>query len=362
LDGVVFDLPDPQPWGDPEPGPWEEYGDGFVIGDSDPSLPGDRIEAEPQAEAEDEPEAEPETEAEDGTQAWAETGPETEAENEPETEPQAGEGDPPDAGKDDAGEDDAQVEDPEVDDPGKDPQSDHGEDPIDAPAGDTAGPLPAAPAVDGEGRGVEVVIESRDWYLGQNRRLFKVLSYALPILLLSLALNFWQVAKRPEPRYFAVTRDLRVMDMPPLSEPAIESRSLGNWAGDVVVRALSLNFLTWRQTLSDLRGEFDPAGFESFLGSLKEGGHLEKIEKERLSLSSLISGAPVVTGSGLRGGVMTWRLEMPLTLSYESSSGVVASQRLLAEVVVERVKPSLNPKGVVIKQIVLTAAGQPGSG
>jgi intracellular multiplication protein IcmL len=205
--------------------------------------------------------------------------------------------------------------------------------------------------------GAELVIESRDWYLGQNSRLFKVLMFVFPIILLSLALNVWQVVFKPEPRYFAVTQDLRIMEMPPLSEPVIENRSLGNWAGDVVVRALSLNFLTWRQTLSDLRGEFDPTGFESFLDSLKNGGHLDKIEKERLSLSSLISGAPVITGSGLRGGVMTWKLEMPLVLSYESSAGVVASQKLLAEVVVQRTKPSLNPKGVVIRQIVLTKTG-----
>ncbi|MDR2387557.1 MAG: DotI/IcmL family type IV secretion protein, partial [Deltaproteobacteria bacterium] len=205
--------------------------------------------------------------------------------------------------------------------------------------------------------GAEVVIESRDWYLGQNRRLFKILLFICPIILLSLALNAWQVVFKPEPRYFAVTQDLRIMDMPPLSEPVIESRALGNWTGDVVVRALSLNFLTWRQSLSDLRGEFDPKGFESFLESLKNGGHLDKIEKERLSLSTLISGAPVITGSGLRGGVMTWKLEMPLVLSYESSAGVVASQKLLAEVVVQRTKPSLNPKGVVIRQIVLTKTG-----
>jgi intracellular multiplication protein IcmL len=205
--------------------------------------------------------------------------------------------------------------------------------------------------------GAGLVIESRNWHLGQNRRLFKVLMFLCPILLVSLLLNAWQVVARPEPRYFAVTRDLRIIEMPPLSEPVVESKSLTNWAGDVVIRALSLNFLTWRQTLSDLRGEFDPGGFESFMSSLKSGGHLEKIEKERLSLSALISGAPVVTMSAVKGGVMTWKMEMPLVLSYESSTGVVASQKLLAEVVVQRTETSRNPRGVVIRQIVLTKAG-----
>jgi intracellular multiplication protein IcmL len=205
--------------------------------------------------------------------------------------------------------------------------------------------------------GAELVIESRSWYLGLSKKLFKCLAFVCPALLLSLGLNFWLAFSKPGPVYFAVTRDLRVKEMSPLSEPSIESRSLSDWAGDVVVRSLSLNFLTWRQTLSDLRDEFDPAGFESFLESLKSGGHLEKIEKERLSLSSIISGAPVITQAGVKAGVMTWKLEMPMVLSYESSSGVVASQRLIAEVFVQRTNANLNPRGVVIRQIVLAKAG-----
>jgi intracellular multiplication protein IcmL len=71
----------------------------------------------------------------------------------------------------------------------------------------------------------------------------------------------------------------------------------------------------------------------------------------------VVSGAPVVVASGLRGSVMTWRLEMPLALSYESSAGVVATQRLLAEVEVQRTQTVKNPRGVVIRQMVLTRSG-----
>jgi intracellular multiplication protein IcmL len=210
--------------------------------------------------------------------------------------------------------------------------------------------------VEVESHGVELVMESRNWYVGQNERLFKVILLVCTICLLCLAFIFYLYFTWPKPTYFAVTEDLRIMEMPPLSEPLIESHTLTNWVGDVVVRALSLNFLNWRRTLTDLRAEFDPAGFESFLESLKSGGHLEKIEKERLSLSIQISGAPVVTSNEVKAGVMAWKLEMPLVLSYESSTGVVASQKLLAEVVVQRTKTSLNPRGVVIRQIVLTKA------
>jgi intracellular multiplication protein IcmL len=172
-----------------------------------------------------------------------------------------------------------------------------------------------------------------------------------------LAANAAQALLRPEPRYFAVTRDLRVLEMPPLTEPVIGNQALLNWTADVMVKSLSLNFLTWRRTLSEIRDDFDGQGYESFLAALESGGHLKKIEAERLSLSCVVSGAPVVVSSGVKGGVMTWRLETPLSLSYESSAGVVATQRLLAEVEVQRTPTTKNPRGVAIRQMVLTRSG-----
>ncbi|MDR3205236.1 MAG: DotI/IcmL/TraM family protein [Deltaproteobacteria bacterium] len=191
----------------------------------------------------------------------------------------------------------------------------------------------------------------------QNHALFRTLSILCPLLLISFALNLYLFFSLPNPKYFAVTSDLRVLELPPLNEPVIENRALANWTAEVVSKSMSLNFLTWRRTLADIRSEFENQGFDSFLKSLDNGGHLEKIEKERLSLSCVLNGAPVVVSQERKDGAASWKLEMPLILSYESSSGVVATQNLLAEVVVRRVKTTFNPKGVAISQIVLTKKG-----
>jgi hypothetical protein len=203
--------------------------------------------------------------------------------------------------------------------------------------------------------GPELVLESKNWFLGHNRKLFKILAYCCLVLLLSAGLNAWLLFSGPAPVYFAVTNDMRVQDMPPLGEPAIENRSLGNWAGNVVAKSLSLDFLTWRKTLLDLKGEFDPDGFESYLRSLESGGYLVKVEKKRMSLSCLVEGAPVITNSGPVDGVMTWQMEMPLALSYESSEGLVSRLNVIAEVSVKRTSLDQNARGVAIKRIVLAS-------
>jgi intracellular multiplication protein IcmL len=203
--------------------------------------------------------------------------------------------------------------------------------------------------------GAEYVIGSRDFYISQNRKLFTVIKYLLPILVIFLVLfTYFVLREEGRVRYFAVTPDLRVMEMSSLTEPYISSEGLIDWTGEVVCGALSLDFLHWKKKLMDLRSNFDPKGFQSFLESLETGGHIKKIQEERLSLSTVMTDAPVIVSQGLYGGRMTWKIEMPLIISYQSSTGISATQKLLGEILVQRVPPSQNPKGVVIRQVVLS--------
>jgi intracellular multiplication protein IcmL len=208
----------------------------------------------------------------------------------------------------------------------------------------------------GEYQGLELVTGSRTWYLGQNERLTKTLLALAIATLASLALLACALVFRPEPRYFAVTADLRVLEMPPLDEPVVSDQAILNWSAEALTKSLSLNFLSWRRTLLEIRGDFDSRGYNSYVKALEEAGHIKKIEAERLSISCVVSGAPVVVESALKRGVMTWRLQTPLTLSFESSAGVVGTQRLLAEVVVRRAPTTQTPRGVVIHQVILGPA------
>jgi intracellular multiplication protein IcmL len=180
---------------------------------------------------------------------------------------------------------------------------------------------------------------------------------AVPALALAVTVLAVLLARGQGRLYFAVTPDLRVMEMAPVSEPFVSPQALLNWAGETVTRAMSLDFLHWRRKLGDVRPDFDPEGFASFVNALTEGGHISKIVSERLNLSAVMEGAPVIVSQGVERGRMTWRIEMPVVVSYQTSSGVAATQRLLAEVTAQRVPPSQNPRGVVIRQVILSRAG-----
>ncbi|MDR2349788.1 MAG: DotI/IcmL/TraM family protein, partial [Deltaproteobacteria bacterium] len=200
---------------------------------------------------------------------------------------------------------------------------------------------------------------SFEFLRGENRKLFAILMWILPAFSLTLLLLvYFSVFGEPATKYFAVTPELRIRELETANEPGTGVEGLVNWTAETVCGALSLDFLHWRKKLEAIRPDFDPKGFASFLESLQSGGHIKRIEEERLSLSAAMAGAPVIVRQGPARGRMTWDLEIPLAVSYQSSGGVGSTQRFLAKVTVEKVSPKTNPRGMVMKRIVLDRFGQ----
>ena len=77
------------------------------------------------------------------------------------------------------------------------------------------------------------------------------------------------------------------------------------------------------------------------------------IQEKRLSVSAVVTKAPVIIASGLIEGRATWKVEFPIVISYESSQGVESTQKLMATVLVRRAATVTTPRGVVIQQVVL---------
>jgi intracellular multiplication protein IcmL len=204
------------------------------------------------------------------------------------------------------------------------------------------------PAVD-----AEMIIGGIGWYSSQYRRAMKLVLALILSLLAAVTLVFFLVLTRPTPRYFAATPDLRLAPLVPLDKPVLTQQGLLNWVSETITNAVSLDFLEWRDKLSRVRENFEDEAFKSFLSSLQSSGILDMIRDKRLSVSAVVTRAPVIIASGLVGGKATWKVEFPLVVSYESSQGVESTQHLMATVLVCRASTVTSPRGVVIQQVVL---------
>lgn len=201
--------------------------------------------------------------------------------------------------------------------------------------------------------GGEQVFGGLSWYRAQYHRVMKLCFLLGGGMALCVIVIVVLLYTRPTPRFFAATPDLRLAPLVPLDKPVLTQQGLLNWIAETVTNAVSLDFLEWREKLTRTRENFDEAAFKSFLQSLKDSGILAMIQEKRLSVSAVVTKAPVIIASGLIEGRATWKVEFPIVISYESSQGVESTQKLMATVLVRRAATVTTPRGVVIQQVVL---------
>ena len=190
-------------------------------------------------------------------------------------------------------------------------------------------------------------------YRAQFRRAMKLALALTEAMCASLDVAAILLLHQPQPQYFASTPDLRLAPMVPLAQPLLTQSGLLTWVSATITGAMSLNFLEWREKLESIRPHFDDAAYKSFLASLQSSGVLDMIRGKRLSASAVATRSPVIIASGLVGGKATWKVEIPLIVTYASSQGVESTQKLLATVLVCRASTAKTPRGVVIQQVVL---------
>lgn len=191
------------------------------------------------------------------------------------------------------------------------------------------------------------------WDRLQYKRATMVSLSALGVAFGALILCGILFVSRPEPRYFSVTNDFRVVELQALSEPMVTDPGMLNWCSDVVVRTFSMDFLHFRQQLGDVRKFYAPDAFEGLVSSLKTSGILDLVKQKRLSVRVTLGRTPIITARGMVSGAMSWKVEVPVVSSYESSQGVENTQQLMATLLVQRADPRVYPDGIYVKQIVL---------
>lgn len=197
------------------------------------------------------------------------------------------------------------------------------------------------------------VVMRGSWDRKQYKRALTVAGASATVSFALLLVVVLLILMRPEPKYFSVTNDFRVIELSPLNQPYISNAGLLNWSSEVITRTFSLDFLHFRRQLGDVRKHYAPDAFKQLIAALKSSGIIDMIKGQRLSVSVVIEKAPVITATGVLQGVMSWKIEIPIVASYESSKGVETTQHLNASMLVQRGDLREHPEGVLVKQVVL---------
>lgn len=121
-------------------------------------------------------------------------------------------------------------------------------------------------------------------------------------------------------KYFVTTRNGDVLPVMPLSAPMVTDTYLQSWAGSQVESAFSLNFVNYADKLKALQPKFTATGWTHFQDALRQTNISQQMMQSKLTVSAVIQKTPVILQKGVLNGVYSWKVRVPLLVSFVSAS------------------------------------------
>lgn len=193
----------------------------------------------------------------------------------------------------------------------------------------------------------QIEFKKNNFYRDQYRRTIKFLLLN-GFIAIGLVLVLGYLLLFPgQPKYYATTTNGEVIQLHALSEPVVTNNYIIQWASIATRTALNIGYVRYKTQLLAAKPNFTPDGWMQFMRALNTSGLLKTVLNEKVIMSAVVSGAPVVLNRAVLHGRYTWRIQMPVLVTFESASENKQT-KLIVTMNVQRV-PTLNAaKGIQI--------------
>lgn len=203
----------------------------------------------------------------------------------------------------------------------------------------------------GDDASLVIVKHRSDFYRDNYRRVISALLISIVVIAVLVSALVYIVTHPPSPQYFATTIQGRITPLVPLDEPNLPPSAVLQWANQAAIAAYTYNFVNYRAELQAASEFFTPDGWSSFLTALQNSNNLNTVISKKLVVSAVATGAPIVLDQGVIDGVYTWKIQMPLLVSYQSASQL-AQQQIVVTLIVKRISTLNSARGIGIDSLV----------
>ncbi|WP_411840092.1 type IVB secretion system apparatus protein IcmL/DotI [Paracoccus sp. ME4] len=190
------------------------------------------------------------------------------------------------------------------------------------------------------------------WQIGFTRMAAVALVASIAAFV-AICAAWWSMSQKPEARYFIAREDGGIIPLVAVTEPYLNDGQVTNFAVEAITKALTFNFVNWRQDLASSSEYFErPDGWNNFLAAIEGSGMLEFVRNRRLISSVVANGAVIVQSGPDATGRFSWVIQVPITITYQSSSETSTENRM-AEVQVTRLPTWQSSRGVGITRVLV---------
>ena len=202
---------------------------------------------------------------------------------------------------------------------------------------------------------LSAVYNRNRYYRQGQRKVVSVLLVSMGVNLLLSVLLVFMIMHPPEPKYFATSIDGHIMPLYPLSQPNQSDTAVVRWANQAAIAAFTYNFVNWHAEIEAASGFFTAEGWTAFLNSLKQSNNIAAVTAKKLVVTAVATGSPVILQKGILNGRYSWRIQLPLLVTFQSASEF-AQQNNVITMLITRFDPLKSPRGIGIAQFVASPA------
>lgn len=198
---------------------------------------------------------------------------------------------------------------------------------------------------------IELVRLRNEFYRDSYRRVLAILLLAFTIVFLLAGALVYIVTHPPAPKYFATDSAGRIVPLVPLDQPNLSTPALLQWANIAAVAAFTFDFVNYRQQLQAASEFFTPQGWDAYMQAIQRSNNLGAVVEKKLTVSAVATGAPVVLQQGILNGRYSWKIQIPLLVTYQSANQI-SQQNLVATLLITRISTLNSAQGVGIAQFI----------
>jgi intracellular multiplication protein IcmL len=204
--------------------------------------------------------------------------------------------------------------------------------------------------------GLKIVAARNKFYQDGVHRLFIILFLSFLLNILGVYYIYHVYTHPPAPVYFPTSSNGRIAPLIPLSQANMTDQEIKQWANLAIIAAYSYNYVNYRTELEAASEFFTGDGWNTFIKALKSSNNLQAIINNKFVMSASATEAPIIEEKGVINGVYSWRITMPILVTYQSSA-LYSQTPLSISILVSRESTLNTPKGIGIAQFVSTPIG-----
>jgi len=198
---------------------------------------------------------------------------------------------------------------------------------------------------------LEIVKLRSNFYRDSYRKVIMALLSSILIIVALVCIVIFLIVSKPAPKYFATTDSGRIIPLIPLDHPNLSENNVLQWASQALVSIYSFDFLHYQRSFQGNRQYFTAAGWQSFMDALGQAKTIATIKDQRLIVSAVLNGAPIISNQYIIDGRYTWEAQIPILISYQGTSSY--SDNMLVTLKIQRISTLDNKYGIGITEIVM---------